>query len=250
MITKELLEYIIKESKELNDKQLKNKLMTHGWHKEDINKALELSKSTDFDINVPLPTYYDRNPPADYQTNQQSAKTITDTTQADKNFGMTKNEISSQNTTQNKFKSMWDGFLHILMFISMYVCYVASQNIIFKYVDYFEPTRSSRYNNLANLEVPTAALIVTFPFFAYLFITISKMTIKNPEIKNLTTRKVLIYLNLIINFVTLIFISIFTVAGFLRGDLSTNVLLKLASIALFSGTIFTYYLKQVKDDRQ
>ncbi|MFZ5425303.1 MAG: DUF5671 domain-containing protein [Patescibacteria group bacterium] len=214
MITKELVEYINENrKKDISDQQIKENLKQIGWKITDINFALEHA-----DKNLPVPPY------------------------------------EPEVIKQKGYQSMWDAFLHIMMFISMYVSFIASQVVIFSYINYFVPERyrAYTYNNdpFSESTWAVAALIVTFPFFAYLFLKIAKKTKEDPMVRSLKSRKILIYGTLIATFVTMIVITIIEVAGLLTGDVTTNINLKLLSVFVVSALVFSYYLNQVKEDRQ
>ena len=154
---------------------------------------------------------------------------------------------------------MWDAFEHILMFISMYVFASSSSMLLHTFVDTWLPNASAISNMLYNsysefgstlVRGYLAAIIVSFPIFAFLFIRITKHTKLNPAVRNLELRKILIYLTLTATFIILIWKLINVVYTLLSGNIGINFLMHFIITVSISGLIFTYYFLQVKDDRQ
>lgn len=214
MITKELLEYVKeKKTSKLSDNEIRENLENIGWKKTDIIFAL----SFDYDGKIPVPPY------------EQELKNV-----------------------EKGYRDIWDAFLHITMFFSMYVSAIAFGTILFKFVDVYFPTPTwSIYTDPLNgIESALSSLLVTFPFFAVLFLKISKDTKTNPKIRGLKARKILIYMTLIAAFITSIISLIAVLTQILEGSLRTNYLLKALIIIVMSVCVFAYYLKQVQIDRK
>lgn len=214
MITKELLEYVKeKKASKLSTNEIRENLENIGWKKADIIFALNF----DYDEKIPVPPY------------EQDLKNV-----------------------ERGYRDIWDAFLHITMFFSMYVSAIAFGTILFKFVDvYFPTTTWSIYTDPLNgIESALASLLVTFPFFAVLFLKISKDTGTNPKIRSLKARKILIYMTLIVAFITSIISLIAILTQILEGSLRANYSLKALIIIVMSVCVFAYYLKQVQIDRK
>ncbi|OIP57926.1 MAG: hypothetical protein COX79_02925 [Candidatus Levybacteria bacterium CG_4_10_14_0_2_um_filter_36_16] len=154
---------------------------------------------------------------------------------------------------------MWDSFQHILMFISLYVMSTAIALLLNYFVDKWLPgvTANSYYSyggqnsfEKTLLSGYSASLIVSFPFFAFFFITTNKRKIEIPEIINLRWRKILIYFTLIITFIIMVSHLIVIVFQFLNGNVSTNALLHFMVTILVSGSIFGHYIYEIRQDRK
>lgn len=155
------------------------------------------------------------------------------------------------------YGSMWDSFEHILMFISMYVLYISFALMLHLYIDRWVPGVNSdifggssyaSFND-SLLRGYMAALIVSFPLFSYFFLKITKNTKANPTIRNLGSRKFLIYATLIITFIVVLTNVVQAVFGFLNGNVTFNFILHFLDTVGISSIIFIYYLGQVKEDR-
>ena len=151
--------------------------------------------------------------------------------------------------------TMWDTFEHILMFISLYILATSIALMLYIFVDKWVPSTlegnsAFSYFNASLARGYLAAIIVSYPFFAYLFLRITKRTKTNISIKNLGARKTLIYFTLVVTFLISIGNVISAVYSFLNGNISLNFVLKLFVTLSISLLIFFYYVSQVKDDRK
>lgn len=155
----------------------------------------------------------------------------------------------------NSSFSMWDSFEHALLFISLYVMSTSIGLLLNYFIDkWFPGISSTGYNYNQNspynplITGYLSALIVSAPIFSLLFLRITKRTSEKPEIRNLGSRKKLIYLTLVVTFLIMMFHVIATVYNLLNGNVSVNFFLHLLANVGISGTIFAYYLYQVKED--
>ncbi len=232
MVTPELSAYVkASRVKKASDDEIRSKLQAVGWKEEDINAALAM------DSGVPLP-------PSD-----QSPVT---------NDKLTSHSSLVTNLSDVKSpESMWDSFEYILMFIAMYVSAISLATILNYLVDQWFPSYS--YSNptyITNTTIPDylygflSALIVSFPIFAFLFLNLTRRVQKNPLVKKMHSRRMLVYITLIVSFIILLFSVIFAVHTFLTGNISVNFLLHLLVAMGISGGIFVYFLGEVKEDRK
>lgn len=149
--------------------------------------------------------------------------------------------------------TMWDSFEHILMFISLYVLATSMGIILNIFVDKWAPgVEISEYYSAINsttLRGALAALIVSYPLFAYFFLNVAKRTNDRPAIRHLAARKILTYLTLVITFVIVIGYIISIIYNFISGNVTLNSFLHFFVTVLIAATIFAYYLNEVKEDR-
>lgn len=148
---------------------------------------------------------------------------------------------------------MWVGFLYILYFISLYVLATSVGGLLHGWVDKLIPDPANVSGNASWLDfmipVYVAALIVSYPVFAGLAIMLKKQAVKNLAVKNLRSRKILIYITLVGTFVLMISDIIKTLYFFLTGAFSLNALAHLGVTFLVSGYIFYYFLTEVRTDK-
>jgi len=221
VITKELIVYINnKKSGKVPDEEIKKSLYGMGWRESDVKLGFEVSDRPD----IPVPPY-------------------------------------ETERSRGGHKDMWDAFLHALMFISLYICVVSLITIAFRFIDYnFPNTSLPTYSRkrfpertlgkfFESIRWSLSWFIVSVPIFTYLFSIVNKKTKENPTIRNLPSRKKLIYLTLGVTFVTVLGCLIAIVYNILDSSLSTNLVSKLLFLIPLCSFIFSYYLKQVKEDR-
>ena len=150
---------------------------------------------------------------------------------------------------------MWVAFQYIILFISLYISATALGGLLHTAVDRIFQDRINQYDygstiNSYLLNVYLAFLIVGFPIFAYLFITLKRQTIKKPAVKNITSRKILIYITLVGTFLIMVGHLIGTIMSFLNGSIALSSIFHLGVTFLIAGTIFVYLLLAVKEDRK
>lgn len=216
MYHQQLADYIRKSRIEgYTDDTIKNNLIEVGWNLKDINDTLGISSSN----NVPMPGA--SIPPSPSYTN------------------------------------MWDAFEHVLMFISLYFMATSFALILHQFINKWAPgTDSYRYSSSISsfsdwiLRASLASLIVTFPLFAFFHLDINKRTLKNNAIRNLKSRRTLIYTTLVGTFLIMLGKIIQTVFNFLNGNVSFNFILHFFVTVSVSAMIFAYYLYQVRADRK
>lgn len=149
---------------------------------------------------------------------------------------------------------MWVGFLYVILFISLYVSATALGGILHYWVDEVIPDRLdtvnySQYFSQYLMQYYLSALIVGFPIFGALFLVLKHQALKNPAVKSLGVRKILIYLTLVGTFLIMLGYLIATIYGFLGGSVSTRVFGHLGVTFLVAGSIFVYFLMDVWGDR-
>ena len=221
MSTGPLLEYINNaKTHGLSDTQIQENLRKAGWADSDISSAL----GGGFDPNaVPTPAFLPPSP-----------------------------------SPRPTVSSIWDTFEHVLLFISLYVLYTSLALTLHFFIDkYITSANASPYSyasqssyGLILLRGYLAALIVSCPLFSFFFLRVTKRTILHPEVRNLSSRKTLIYLTLVITFLVLLINIISIIFNFLNGNVSLNFVVHFITTITLSAFIFIYYLKEVKEDRK
>lgn len=191
---------------------------------------------------------------------------------------MAENTTSSLPKTQSApvrtESSLWNAFEQVLLFISLYVLATSVSLIIHALIDKWLPGVSadgSGYDgspfgwlllylfggsSLDNGNIQDAllrgylsALFVSLPIFDWLFLDIAKRTLKAPEIASQRSRKILVYITLVLTFFIMLFNLISLINSLLNGNVTINFVLHFLDTVGISGLIFAYYLFQVKTDR-
>jgi len=153
--------------------------------------------------------------------------------------------------------SLWISFQYILLFVTLWVWSIALGGIwhyaIDKHIAELAANTSSDYLSSINeifLQGYLAAIIVAYPFFAVFFIMLKKQIERYPGIRNIKTRKVLIYFTMIVNFIYMLTQLIKTVFNFLNATTSTRLLPHLFVNLIIPGLICAYLLREVQEDRK
>jgi hypothetical protein len=152
---------------------------------------------------------------------------------------------------------MWVVFEYVLMFISLATTATSLAGLIHHFINtQVPPKHSSIYGAYFSIDSYLvisylAALIVSFPIFAYLALKLRARLEKYPEIRKIKVRKVFIYIALTWTFMVLLTRFIRTVYSFLSGDVVIlNVLSHLAVTVLISGAIFLYFVIEINQDQK
>ncbi len=154
--------------------------------------------------------------------------------------------------------SMWISFQYVLLFITLWIWSISMGSIwnyaIDKHIpDNLAKSTSYGYMNAFNstlLQGYLAAIVVAYPFFIGLFISLDKQVGINPGVRNIKTRKILMYFTIIVNFLYMIAMLITTVFGFLGATTSTRTIPHLLVNLIIPGSICMFILQEVREDRK
>lgn len=197
-------------AKNVSDEQIKKRLLDSGWSEKDL-----LSAFVDDSSDTELPP-----PPVPH-------------------FGM------------------WVTFEYIILFLTMYASFIALGRILHFIVDrYFSIEAMSSVglgitdSSSILLTLYMAAIIVTFPIFAIVFIHTNHLAKLNPGIRNIRSRKIFIYITLLIIFIYLTFLLISNLYNFFRGESTIATVLHLFVNLLVAGSVFFYLIYDIWGDRK
>jgi len=144
-----------------------------------------------------------------------------------------------------------DFFLHLLAIITLYASAISVLVLLFQYVNILFPDELDYYSRLrydSLIRSALSVLIVVFPAYIISSWILAKAYIKNIEKRKLRIRKWLIYFTLFVAAVVVIVDLVVLVNHFLGGELTTRFILKVISVFLVTGSIFGYYLWDIKRD--
>jgi len=150
------------------------------------------------------------------------------------------------------YVSAREAFLYLVLFILLGVVAFNLGSLLFALIDLSQPdaaeTNSYYADNGRTTQIrgAIAGLVVGTPLFAWLAFYVRKQRRSNPAMQRSVVRKWLTYATLIIAACTLIGDAIALVYGFLSGDLSTRLILKLLVIAVLAGGIFLYFIRDAE----
>lgn len=148
-----------------------------------------------------------------------------------------------------------DVFLHLLATISLVAVSVSFGILLFQYINIYFPDIVSdygyynRFGYFDQIRSALASLIVFLPVYIWVSRFLERDIEANPEKRDLKIRKWLLYLTLFVAALTIIGDLIVLVRSFLEGELTTRFVLKVLSILFIAGSVFYYYLNELRDIR-
>ena len=152
------------------------------------------------------------------------------------------------------YVSAREAFLYLVLFILLGVVAWNLGSLLFALIDTTLPDELDRDGNSyvfvareTQIRQAIAGLVVGGPLFAWLALYIRKQRRNNPAMQRSRVRKWLTYITLTITACTLIGDAISLVYGFLNGDLSTRLLLKLLVVAILAGGVFFYFIRDAEE---
>jgi len=145
-----------------------------------------------------------------------------------------------------------DTFLYLAAMITLVVVAVGFGMAVFNYIDfYFPDPATDYYKGLSSHESPIrqamAILIVVFPVFFLISRFLRKDVRLNPEKKELKIRKWFLNLTLFVAALVIIGDFVAVINSFLTGELTMRFILKALTMFFISGSVFYYYLAQLKE---
>jgi hypothetical protein len=138
-----------------------------------------------------------------------------------------------------------DGFLHLVMFASLYIFAYNVGAALFALIERWLPDVLSSDYSQGSVEVlrwSAAGIVTAFPVFALVSRLVRRMIEREPEKRLSGVRRWLTYLTLFLAALVLIGNFIVLVSGFFSGDLTTRFLLKSLVVFAIAGLAFVHYL--------
>jgi len=150
------------------------------------------------------------------------------------------------------YLSAREAFLYLVMFATLYTSALGLGGMLYAFIDRAFPdlvagvisTESFRDNVRWSL----ANLLVAFPVFAMLAMSMERSIARDPARRGSRVRKWLTYLTLFLGAGILIGDVIALLNAVLRGEVPTRFLLKVIVVGAIAGTIFGYYLRELRRD--
>jgi hypothetical protein len=146
-----------------------------------------------------------------------------------------------------------DAFLYLLLFTTLYICAFQFGSLLFAFIERAFPDPAMRGADTspwwaAQVRWSIASLVVTTPVFLYLSALTGREVRREPSKRDSQVRRWLTYLTLFVAATVLIGDVITLVYNVLSGELTVRFLLKVATVGAIAGSVFTYYLRDVRRD--
>jgi Domain of unknown function (DUF5671) len=148
-----------------------------------------------------------------------------------------------------------ETFLYLVLFSTLYLSSYHLGSLAFDLINRAFPDASARAAVFAeytadSMRWSVAYLIVAFPVFVYVARYIARDISRNPMKRLSPVRRWLTYLTLFIAACTLIADLVTLVYNLLAGELTVRFALKVFVVLLIAGTIFGYYLTDLRREER
>jgi hypothetical protein len=147
-----------------------------------------------------------------------------------------------------------EAFLHLLLFVSLYLVAYHTGAILFGLVNRTWPDPAldeSLWNRTREwVRFGVASLLVAFPVYLFTSRLIGRAVAKDPEKRNSGVRRWLTYLTLFSAACVLIGDFTAVLLGLLKGELTLRFSSKAAIVAAIAGWLFTHYLRGMRRDEE
>ncbi len=141
--------------------------------------------------------------------------------------------------------------MQLFAIVGLYISAGSILALMFQYINLWFPDQLDygyMMGTSGAIRWAMAMLMVVYPVFLFISSLIYKDYAKNPENRELKTRKWLIYFTLFVAALTMGGDLIALIYNFLEGDLSARFILKVLTIFIVAGTVFYIYLKDLRDE--
>lgn len=164
------------------------------------------------------------------------------------------NDIQREVNNQTPRQTPLDFFLHLLHIVALYASAASFSALIFQYVNLLIPDVASyEYFDSQNAErvlrSVLAVLIIMFPVNIITGWFLNKIYARHPEKRSLKIRRWLVYFTLFVASIVIMVDLIKLIQEFLNGELTLRFSLKVLAVLFVSGSIFTYYIWDIKKSR-
>ena len=146
-----------------------------------------------------------------------------------------------------------EAFLYLLLFTTLYLTCYHLGSLLFDLINRAVPDPTARVQGqwLENsMRWSVSYLVISFPVFGFLAYYIGKDVVRNPVKRLSPIRRWLTYLTLFIAATSLIGDLTTLVYNVLAGELTTRISLKVVVVILIAGTVFVYYLADLRKEER
>ena len=144
-----------------------------------------------------------------------------------------------------------EAFLYVVSFITLYITAFSFGALLFVFNDKaFPDTLTFRLASSGSLNTPLASIIIAFPVYLLVTWRLRLGAAKDPEKRQSKIRKWLTYFTLVIATGIIIGDLIALLSGLLGGEITTRFTLKALVILGIAGTIFGYYLWDLRKEEK
>ncbi|HPF95525.1 MAG TPA: DUF5671 domain-containing protein [bacterium] len=151
------------------------------------------------------------------------------------------------------YLSAKEAFLYLVLFMTLYISAISLGTILFQFINRAFPDTiySYGYDGTASIiRGALSAMIIAFPVFLGVSSVLRKAILKNPEKRSSKIRKWLTYVTLFGATTTIIIDLITILTSLLGGELTARFFLKALTVLVIAGSIFGYYLWDLRSEEK
>lgn len=145
-----------------------------------------------------------------------------------------------------------EAFMYVLMFATLFLSSYNLAALLFELIDraFPDPAVQVFQSTLQAIRWSLSTLIVAFPVFLYVAWLVGRTIRREPTKRSSKVRRQLMYVTLFLASCALIGDVISVVYNFLGGELTIRFMLKVLTVAVIAGTVFGYYLWDLRGDER
>lgn len=150
------------------------------------------------------------------------------------------------------YLSAREAFLYLVLFATLYITAYHLGSLLFDFINraFPDPARQAYAGLGSSMRWSTASVIIAFPVFLFVARLLGKELARHPVKRLSVVRRWLTYLTLFIAAGVLIGDTITLVYNLLGGELTVRFVLKVVVVAAIAGTIFGYYLFDLRHEEK
>lgn len=154
------------------------------------------------------------------------------------------------------YLSAREAFMYLVLFLTLYVTSISVGTILFQIINLWLPDAAQIANSYSSdystglIRSSTAAIIITFPVFLFVARILLRNIKRDPTKRSSKIRKWLTYITLYIATGIIIGDLITLLTYVLNGDLTLRFVLKVTAVLLIAGSIFGYYLWDLRTEEK
>jgi uncharacterized BrkB/YihY/UPF0761 family membrane protein len=152
------------------------------------------------------------------------------------------------------YLSAREAFLYLTLFTTLYLAAYHLGSLLFRLIEQAWPDPADNEYVVRNLQAAirwsTASVIIAFPVFLFVARYLGNELSRSPAKRLSAVRRWLTYLTLFVAAVVLIVDMIALVNNVLGGELTLRFVLKVVVAAVIAGTVFGYYLWDLRKEEK
>jgi hypothetical protein len=146
-----------------------------------------------------------------------------------------------------------DAFMSLLLFTSLYIVAFNLGSLLFQFINRGFPDPASSVSDAyfrESVRWSVSSLIVSLPLFLYISRITNRANTVDPNRRTSPVRRWLTYLTLFVAACILIGDFVSLVYNLLGGELTARFVLKVLTVGAIAGTVFWYYLSELRLDEK